>query len=170
MCWDKLGSVNRTAAFREKKCTDHWGYLLMESIVQLCWKISQLQSLSRVGTSGEWDRRKPCLLWILNRASHTVALSWCWVVRSSCRNCNMGLIKTRCVLSFDVDCFTAMTDVIPWTLALGEKDLRDANKDGHCLLPMCKACWKMTGTKEGTTSLNRTQCRHAGSLPGRNDD
>lgn len=124
----------------------------------------------RVGTIGEWDRRKLCLLRILNCRSHTVALSWCWVVRSSCHNCNMGLIKTRCILFFDVDCFTAVTDVIPWPLALGEKGLRDANEDGHCLLSVFKACWKMTGTKEGSTSLTHTQPRHAGSLPGRNDD
>jgi len=61
-----------------------------------------------------------------------------------------------------------MTDVIPWTLALDEKALRDANKDGHCLLSLFKACWKMTGTKEGTILLDHAQSRHAGSFPERN--
>lgn len=63
-----------------------------------------------------------------------------------------------------------MTELIPWTPALVEKGLRDSNKDGHCLLSVFKASWKMTGTKEGTTALDHTQSRHAGSLPGRNND
>lgn len=62
-----------------------------------------------------------------------------------------------------------MTHVIPWTLALGEKGLRDTNKDEHCLLSVFKAGWKVTDAKEGTTSVDHTQSRHAVSLPGRNN-
>lgn len=63
-----------------------------------------------------------------------------------------------------------MTDVIPWTLALGKKGLRDINKDKHCLLSMFKGCWNMTGIKKVTASLDHTQLRYDGSVPGTSCD
>lgn len=73
--------------------------------MQLCWKMSQLQpsstELGQLGNGTEGNR----VFRILNDANHRVALSQCWVVRSSCHSHSMDFIITRCVLFFDIDGF-----------------------------------------------------------------
>lgn len=170
--WSGWHAWTRWALCITQRPLEHWALGLLAD-AKYCATVLEDPSVAipdRVGTIGQWGRRKLCLLKLSNQASHAVAQSCCWVVRSSCHNCNMYLIKTRCILFFWHWWFSAMTELIPRTPALGEKGLRDTNKDGQCLLSMFKASWKMTGTKEGTTSLDHTQSRRAGSLPGRNND